>query len=240
MKIIASVTLLLLTASATWATEIRSYDLRLQTYADGSGQAVVIVRLEGSGAGPVAIPLGFAAVADLQLTEGPAGTLLVSESVNGQTLVRALLPEGAPATSTIGIAFTVKQAFVVATLGPGERSPLPAGSRMFRHAFVNSQLAPIKSYRVDVIFTDGMRVHAIREALPKLRKTEAGPRVLLGNIDGKPGATLQVDRVLQGDSASMQLELVSQSRSALWLIVGVVLSLLYLVYFRDLVASRRG
>jgi hypothetical protein len=83
-----------------------------------------------------------------------------------------------------------------------------------------------------------MRAHAIREALPKLGKKEATPRVRLATIDSRNGARLQVARLLQGESASMQLELVPQKKSLGWLMAGLVLSILYLVSFRDLVAKK--
>jgi len=229
---------LLLFASAASAAEIRSYAVRIEAHPDGSGSVSAVVQIESATPGAIAIPLGFATVADLRMIEGPAGTVLSASAANGQSLVQAVVPGGAPAALTIAFAFTTKDVFLPVAPASGEKSTLPEGSRVLRHAVMNSQPAPIRSYKAEAVFPEGLRAHAVREALPRLRKAEAGPRVLLDDIDGKTGARLQVDRLLQGESASMQVELVPQGRSVAWLIAGLVLSLAYLVYFRDLVARR--
>jgi hypothetical protein len=238
MRPLALGLVLLLFASVAGAAEIRSYTVRIQVHDDGSGSVSAVVKIESAMPGAIAIPIGFAKVTDLRLTQGPAGMDIVVTAANGQTLVQAVLPGGVPPALTLAFGFSVQDVFLPVTPGPGERSTLPEGSRVFRHALLNSQQAPIRSYTAEVMFPDGLRAHAIREALPKLRKSEVGPRVQLDDINATPGARLQVDRLAQGDSASMQIELVPQSRSVAWLIAGLVLSLAYLVYFKDLVARR--
>ncbi len=230
---------LLATASGARALEIRSCHVRLDVAEGGSARGTVSLHLAAVEPGRIAIPLGFADVQGLRLASAmPAGTTLTSVSGNGQTIVLVDLPQGVAPETTLSLAFEVRQAFVVTKLAAGEKSTLPEGSRLLRHALVNSQPATIGSYRAEVLFPDGMRAHAIREALPKLGKKESEPRVRLTAIEGRNGARLQVARLLQGDSASMQLELVPRKRSPGWLIAGLILSVLYLVHFRDLIAKK--
>lgn len=238
MRAAALALVLALAAPVCGAVEITSYDVLLRTSIDGSATAFASVGLEKAVPGPIALPLGFAGATGVKLTEGPAGTLVSAEPLNGQSIVRVVLPDGVPSVVTVGFSFPVPDAFVRQKLGPGEKPTLPGGSRLLSHVFVNSQPVPIADYTARVVFPDGLRAHAIRESLPKLGKSEVGPRVQLGEIDSRPGATIHVDRLLQGESASMKLELVSASRSPGWLIVGALLSILYLIYFRDLVARR--
>jgi hypothetical protein len=216
------------------AVEISSYDVTVRVAEDGFGKGVATVRLENAAPGPVAIPLGFTDVANVQLAAGPEGTTLSASPLNGHTLVGITLPEGTPGAVEVGFTFSAAKLF-----GDGdEQKPLPRGNKLLRLTCLNSQPMPIANYSARVVFPDGMRAHAIREALPKLGKSEAGPRVQLSAVDSKPGARIHVDRLLQGQSASMQIELVDDARSPGWLIAGLVLSVLYLVYFRDLVSPR--
>lgn len=229
--------LLLLPAAQAFAVEIRSLELRVQTDDQGSGRATALVQIEGAGAGSVVVPTGFPATSGLRLTQGPAGTTLVAQPHNGQTLVRIALPEGVPAQTSIGFELEVTGFFQRPTPKPGEpETTRPTGRRFFRHALLNTEPTSIGSYRIEVLLPDGVRAHAIRESLPRPRQGEAGPRAQLDGIDGRPGVWLQVDRLLQGETAVLHVELVPRSRSLVWLLAGVALSLLYLVKFRDLVA----
>jgi hypothetical protein len=229
--------ILLLAANADAAT-IRSYTTRLQIHDDGTAQAVITVAISGATPGPLSLPVGFADVVQPALGPAPAGTVLEVRPAGAQSVARVTLPDGTGPDVTIELGFVVTEAFQRTTPAAGEKSTLPAGARLFRQVFVNTQEAPIGDYRFEVLFPDGARAHAVREALPKLKKTEVGPRVRLASIEGKAGARLQISRLLQGDSASMLIELVPQSRSYGWLIVGLVLAVLYLVKFRDQVSSR--
>ncbi|HNX50387.1 MAG TPA: hypothetical protein PKL08_09495 [Thermoanaerobaculaceae bacterium] len=229
--------LLMLPAAQVGAVEIRSLALRVQTNENGSGRATAVVQIEGAEAGSVVVPTGFPAASNFRLTQAPAGTTLAAQPHNGQTLVRIALPEGASARTSIGFELDVTGVFQRPTPKSGEpEASRPNGRLIFRHALLNTEPATIGTYRFEMLLPDGTRAHAIREALPKLRQAEAGPRAQLDGIDGQPGVWLQVDRLVQGETAVVQVELVPRSRSLAWLLIGVALSLLYLVKFRDLIA----
>lgn len=219
------------------AAEIASYDLTLRVSADGTARGQLLVRLEGVTAGSVPIPLGFGEVKDAALVLGPHGTALSVAPLNGHSVVTVTLPEGTPSPAEIGLDFGAANLFA-APGKPGSKGALPRGSRMLGVTLMNSQPATIGAYEARVVFPDGMRAHAVREALPKLAASEPGPRVQLCAVDGKPGARIHVARLLQGETAAMKIELVESGRSPGWLIAGVLLSVLYLVYFRDLVSPR--
>jgi hypothetical protein len=112
---------------------------------------------------------------------------------------------------------------------------MPRESRILKYAFVNSQDALIRDFRMLVALPEGSRFQAIREQLPKQTRTEAEPRVRLGGEGGRQNALLRLADLDQGDDTSMTLEVVPNRRSPLWLAFGTVLSALYLFKFRDLV-----
>ena len=230
---------LLFLAASLGATDIKSYRVRLDTAADGTGKGTAEVVLTRCAPGRLNLPLGFKTVTGLRLEDGPPRLGLTQGPSNGQVLVHADLPEGVPAVTTIRLAFTVPAAFVAIEPGPGEKSPFPAGSRLFRHALVATQEGVIGLYRFELLLPEGTRVQAIREQLPKIGRTETGPRVRLGKVDGRQNGVLQMTAMKQGDDTSMALELVPERKSWGWLAAGLALCAFYLFHFRDLVRSEK-
>lgn len=238
MRALRLVILLWLSTVFAMAAEIQSYSVRLQATDDHAGEAMVAVALTGCAPGTLALPLAFSAPENLRLVEAPPGVRLELGPRNGMTLLRFHFPEGMPSQATLRFSFSLSQVFLETRLAPGEKSTLPAGSRIFRHAFVNTQESPIGIYRLEFLFPEGLRAQAIREQLPRPKKSEVGPRVLLTKLEHRQAAILQFAGLHQGDDTSMALELVPSQRSLGWLIVGLLLGGLYLVKFKDLVAKK--
>ncbi len=239
MRALRLLMLLLLASTLPGATDIQSYLVRLRASENGSGQAMATVVLTGCTPGRLDLPLGFPTAGELRLLEPVSGVQMEQISHRGISILRFMLPEGFPPQATLRFSFTVREVFQPIKSAPGEKATLPAGSRLFRHAFVNTQEAPIGTYRLELLFSEGTMAQAIREQLPKPTKSEVGPRVLLCKLEGHQAAVLQYSQVDQGDDTSMVLELVPARKSLAWLIVGLLLSGVYLYYFRDLVAPRR-
>lgn len=229
----------LLAAAALGATDIAAYRVRLDTAADGTGKGSAEVVLTRCTPGRINLPLGFANPADLRLESGPPQATLAKGPTQGQTLLHLDLPPGVVGEATVRFSFSVPMAFSTPTPGPGEKSPFPAGSHLFRHALVATQEGVLGGYRFEVLFPPGTRAQSIREQLPKPGKAEVGPRVRLGKTEGRQGAVLQMGAMRQGDDTSMALELVPERKSWGWLAVGLALCALYLFHFRDLVAPAR-
>jgi hypothetical protein len=232
--------LLMLPAALSAATRVESYAVQLHATPEGSGQGMVALSLTDCAPGLLVVPLGFSAPEDLRIEEAPTGVRLEPGPRNGMTSLHFHFPEGMPAKATLRFSFTVKQVFQVLQLAPGEKSTLPKGSRIFRHAFVNTQETPIGLYRLELLFPEGFMAQAIREQLPKPKKHEAGPRVLLSKTADHQAASLQFTDLRQGDDTSMALELVPTQRSVGWLLAGLLLGGIYLFKFKDLVAEGRS
>ncbi len=224
--------------AAAGATRVESYELRLTLSADGSGRAAATVHLVGCTAGSLLLPLGLPGANDLRLLDAPPGTAVDVVPAGGQANLRISLPEGVPESASLRVELPVAGLLVrQAAASESDGSTAMLDRWTLRHALLATQPESIDRYRVEVVFPPGMRAHALRDALPRLRKGESLPRAGLTAIDGHPGAQLAVDRLVQGETAALQLELVRSERSPAWWIVGLVLSLVYLVRFRDLVAK---
>lgn len=230
--------LLSLLCTAGLATELRTYDVRLDALPDGTARATVRLSLSQCTPGRILIPLGFKGTEGLTVDQAPPGARVLGAHTNGQATVALELPTGTPGDSVVEFSFPVSRPFAASEPAPGQKATLPAGSRVLRHAFVNTQEAPIGTYRLEVRFPEGHRAHRVVEALPKLGKGEAGPRARLDRFEGREGVVLQAGPLKQGDDASLVVEVVPSRRSWIWLAVGLVLSALYLFRFRDLVTSR--
>jgi hypothetical protein len=138
--------------------------------------------------------------------------------------------------AVVELGFDIPQAFSYTESGKGSGV---VKTRFVKHAFVNTQEAEVGEYRFEVLLPAGTMVQAIREQLPKPGKSESEPRVRLGKIDGCQSATLQFKKVKQGDDTSMSVEIVNTRKSFVWLVAGLLLGGLYLVYFhRDYFAPK--
>ena len=166
----------------------------------------------------------------LQALQEGGGRAVATVALVGCTPGSLVLPLGFP--SPEGLRLEESQ------LAPGEKSLLPKGSRLFRHAFVNTQEALIGTYRLEFLFPEGLMAQAIREQLPKPKKSEVMPRVLLSKSAGFQAAVVQFSDLRQGDDTSMTLELVPNRRSLGWLWAGLLMAGLYLFKFRDLIAKK--
>jgi hypothetical protein len=221
-----------------WATDIPTYHLRLKATGKDEGRALATVVVGNCPAGTLNLPLGFSTLEELKLEEAPPGVTLELGLRDTITSLHFHLSNAITNPVTLSFSFLVKPIFQPLKTLPGEKATLPAGSRLFRHAFVNTQEVPIGAYRIQFLFPDGMIAQAIREQLPKPEKQEVGPRVILSAIEGRQAATLTYANVHQGDDTSMVLELVPARRSFGWLIAGLLLGGLYLFKFKDLVAKK--
>ncbi len=237
MKTLRLLALLLMSTGLALAADLQNYTIRLQAQRDGSGQGLATLQVKDLAAGTLSLPLGFAAAEELHLEGAPAGVRLEASPHNGMTALKLQIPQELPGRTTLRWSFRLKQVFQNTQPKPGEKSTLPAGSRLFRHAFVNTQEDVLGAYRLEFLLPEGFMFQTIREQLPKLAKSEVEPRVRLDKLDGCQSATLQCSKLMQGDGLSMVLEVVPVRKSWAWLVAGLTLAGLYLYYFRDLVAA---
>jgi hypothetical protein len=239
MKKTLAFALLAMCPGLAGAAEIREYTTRLDVDAAGAGRAASTFVIAGTPSETLDVPMSHRSFANVRITDAAEGLRVEPPAAGGATL-RVTLPPAAAATSRLSITFDVPEAFdPPPDPAAAEKPTTPLESRTLRCAFVNTQSTVIKDFSFLVVLPEGSRFQAIREQLPKQKKSEAEPRVRLGGENGRQCALLRIASLRQGDATSMQLESVPNRRSLLWLLVGLILSTLYLVRFRDLVARKR-
>ncbi len=238
MKRILAFALMACAFGSANALEIKAYDTRLDVAPDGLAQADATLQLAGCEAGRFKLPTGFTGIENLQVKDAPAGVALKLVASKEQSTFEVELPDNVPGEAKISFAFQVPGVLYEPKPEEGQKSTFPAGTRLLRHAFVNTQSTAISKYSVQVRLPQETLVHAIREQLPKNKRKEFTPRVELNRFDGLQGARLQMAGLKQGDRTSMELEVVPEGRSFGWLLGGLVLCIGYLVTFRDLVTGK--
>ena len=226
-----------LACASAGAVEIRRHETRIDVGPDGAASATTSLVLEGAAPGRLRVPLGGAKVEEPRLVEAPTGTTMAAGGDADAAWIEFGLPEGVPAAPKL--AFTYRSAGMLFTPvpEPGQKATLPEGSRLLRHRFVNTQEARIGHYAVTVRFPEAAIAHRINEQLPRVGRKEFVPRVELDRFEGRQGARLQASGLRQGDRTSMELEIVGERRSLVWLLLLVPLAGWYLFAFRDLVAK---
>lgn len=210
---------LVLLAMPSAAAEIREYTLRAQIDESGTARAVLVV-VGVPAAGELVVPVPWGDVQALRLTEAPAGTAVRAERSNGHTRV-VFIGQESPNAVRIVAEFTMAEVLPVAAGG---------GRRPLRHTLQHLDPAPIGVYVAEVVFPSGWRGHAVRAG---------GPRLRLTTVAGAAGARFEATNVRQGETVTWQVELARRQRSWLWWLVGVSLSLAYLVRFRDMVSGAK-
>ena len=236
---VLAVLALVLVPGLSNSAEITSVMTRVDVKADGSGTATTEFVVTGAASEAIDIPLSSLGGANLRLGEAPEGLKIEAPKAKAVAF-RVTLPPVA-GSSKFTVRFDVPEAFAKPEdPAAGAKLTMPKESRTLRVQFLNAQATPVKDLDILVTLPEGYRVQAVREALPKLKKTEVEPRVRLGAADGRQNALLQMMNLKQGDSLSMQIEAVPNRRSLLWLAAGIVLSGLYLYQFRDLVAEKKA
>ncbi|HRZ02248.1 MAG TPA: hypothetical protein P5024_11880 [Burkholderiaceae bacterium] len=242
MRLLIAAFTLSAAACAAEAVQIKSYEGRIDVAAQGASQARILLQIEDAAPGTLLVPLAPALKPEgaVKLDSAPLGTTVKVVTVGERPHLALEIPEAAAGRVALQLSFPVKKVLTEPKARSSGKKTLPENSLLLNHAFVHTQPYTIDAYRMAVVLPEGARVHIVREALPKARRSEIEPRVGLDGRDGRQGALLQLGDIKQGDSASMSLEVVPDHRSLTWLIVGLALVGAYLYGFRHLVLKPRS
>lgn len=242
MKRLLTLAILGALAGSAGAVEIKTYQANLDVAAEGPSRARIELQLSDVKPGALLIPMApsLKPTGEIAVISAPVGTQTRVVTVGERPHLEAVFPEGSSAEIPLVVEFPVKSPLLTPKPRSSGKKILPDGSLLLDHNFVNTQPYSIGSYRLGVSLPPETRVHSVREELPKPKRSEIEPRVGLDGKDGRQGAVLQLSGMKQGDRTSMSLEVVPDHRSLTWLLVGLGLSIAYLVGFRSLVTKPKS
>lgn len=217
---------------------VRLYDVRMEQEAGGAAAVHARIDLAGVKPGTLDVPLAaWGDIADFKLDAAPLEVRAVPVSKGSSPRLTLTVPADAPDAFPIELSFR--------TPAP-KAAPSKAGAggeakyAQISHRIFNATQTPVERYRLRVVLPEGTIVHQTLEAAPKTKAKETTPRVQLVGEDGRQGAVLQIPDLKFGDSASMRIEFGREQKSWNVLWIGLALSLLYLVFFRDVLRTPAG
>ena len=209
------------------APKIASYDQKVLVAKDGAGEVTAVVEMKGLSEGTVAIPLLSGGIKDFRI-EGLPPHCKATPVLKGDAPPHVLLAiAGAgPGTAKVTMSFGIQAA---------KKDPK---SRKYElsHQFVNAGSAVIEKYRYTVCLPPGDAFHSVVSVEPKA-KSGGGADVHFDKAKSLHAGILEYKSMKIGDRVGMRVLAEPEGKSPLWIVLGAIISGLYLFSFRDIVAN---
>ncbi|MEI7482707.1 MAG: hypothetical protein WCK75_10220 [Elusimicrobiota bacterium] len=201
---------------------------------DGSALVRSVATVGKPGPGPLMLPFSYKAAEELRVTLGEKGAVVPArlEEIEGVKYLRleagAQDLRGAELTAT----FRVPGYLDWKKAGPGEY-----GYYKWKSQYFNTTRRPIDSVTLEIILPPGFIAAAFGKSVPAPAKEEALPPYSVKNMDGRSHLFMRAEVLTIGKACSLEYSFAARKRS-LWLPLAAALAaLLYLVFFKDLVAG---
>ena len=230
-------------AAAPKAPGIKLYDQTMVVARDGSSEVTGKIQLTGVATGTLEVPFApWGDITDFKLsgaeTKGSPNTKAANPRLS--LVLPADTPDAVEVQFVFKIAAPKPPSPAKDAKGREEAKAPEPNYRFVSHRFMNGTNLLIERYRLEAWLPAGEVVHTVPEAQPKAAAKDTTPRVRLIGKDGRQGAVLEVGNLRFGSTTSMRLETEAATRSWTLVWIGLVLSLLYLVFFRDIIHKREA
>ncbi len=194
-----------------------------------SGDATFTTRIDIVGGLPARILLPFGGGVAEDLTVRPSkGVDVTLVDVAGTLAVELRLDTAGKSLRTLTVQYTLPR------LHDWSAPPEAWGNRKVSHEIVHTQHLRIDRYELRMILPDGFRVNQVLGTIPAFDSKKASELPFeLVEIDGRAAVELVALELVLGDRVGLKLEAKSDRRGAFVWMAGVVISLLYLIFFRD-------
>ncbi len=196
---------------------------------DLSGDAVVTTRIELAGEAPARwwLPFGHEVAEDLAV-EPREGVAVAAVEVAGSGALELRTAASRGSLRSLTVRFTLPRLY------DWSAPPEAFGNRRVAHQLVHTQPLEIDRYRLRMILPAGFRVNEVLRTTPPFNPKKASELPFeLGEEHGRATVALVVDGLVLGDRVGLELEVKSARRSATLWIAGLLVSVLYLLFFRD-------
>ncbi len=224
-------------ASAQLAEAVQVALYEEEVSLDLSGDVVVTTRIELAGEAPARwwLPFGHEVAEDLSVRpEDGIEVAAVEVASTGALELRSHPSRGSLRSLTVR--------YTLPRLHDWSAPPEAFGNRRVGHQLVQTQPLAIDRYRLRMILPEGFRVNDVLETTPPFNPKKASELPFeLGEEHGRATVELVAHDLVLGDRVGLKLEAKSSKRSDAPWIAGLVVCLLYLVFFRDVLRpSKEG
>jgi hypothetical protein len=188
------------------------------------------ITLEGLQVAELLLPLNYNG--KIENFSYQAGTAQIEIITQGSINYARLTTEG-ELPETIKLAFTAPQYFSWDEAGPKD-----FGNFEVEFDFVNSSLYPIKAVAGEVVLTEGYVVHNIVSSFPKVSKNDANTPYRVQKHNDKHSLSMTGKDLGFGQRVTVKINIRKESKSIIIAIVALLASILYLIFFRDVLHTK--
>lgn len=213
-------------------TRIAVCNERLAIQEDGSAQVTTALIVTDSSAELLAYPMMFGKQEGLQvLPESVSHEYQLVDEEND----RWVLSLTAPGVDTVTLSYTVPN-----VLNWDEAGPFQFNSYKWGYSFSNWSNSTIDIYQMDILLPQGWNYHRVLKSMPEMDEKETFPPYNFLKDENRDAHLLLIGEDLKlGDECSVSFVFKPVTASTSMIMIGIVLCILYLWYFRFLLVKAK-
>jgi|GEM_PF-1665667 len=219
-----------------------SYEEILFVGSDGSGKVEITAVLGQGGQGDLLLPFDFLDGTDFSVLSGPAAFVpgdgsrsAPTTTVLGYRMLHLETETAAASGDTIRITASVPDWY------SADDADRPYGEYFLQRNFANTSRFVMRSLRVGVVLPPGMLVHSVEKVVPAYDpKKNPSPPFDIYSVADRTAAALTVKDLAPAKAVRLDLNIRPKRRGLIPLVAGLVLAVLYLVFFRDVLGKRKA
>lgn len=135
--------------------------------------------------------------------------------------------------SNYQIGFTIKDFFNLERKDAGE-----FGDYSFKYRFINTSLPQLKDFESKIVLPPGFVIVSVDETIPKQTEDNPVSPFQLGRNGSGNSITLKPQKFKLGEHVFVKMDIKRDEKSIATFIVFGLMGLLYLFFFRDLIANK--
>jgi hypothetical protein len=213
---------------------------RITIGSDGNAGVKVLAVLGKGGSGDLLLPFAFEEGLDFAILSGPvvfsrnaAGAPEPLREVLGHRMLNLITTPMAAAGDTVLVAASVPGWF------DQKEAREEYGEFSLGRTYLNTTRFLVKKFTLGLELPPGMLVHTVTKVVPGYDpKISPEPPYQIGRSADRGWAILKQDNLAPAAGCGLDLHIRPARRGPVPLIAGVVLALLYLVFFRDVLKAK--
>jgi hypothetical protein len=142
---------------------------------------------------------------------------------------------GQKSESKYQISFKVKDFFGLDKKDAGE-----FGDYAFKYRFINTSLPQLKDFESKIVLPPGFVIVSVDETIPKQTEDNPVSPFQLGRNGSGNSITLKPQKFKLGEHVFVKMDIKRDEKSFATLIIFSILGLLYLFFFKDLIANKKN
>ncbi len=211
------------------------YEEKVIVGPDGDARVEIFAVVGRGGVHDLLLPFEFDRGTDFSIPSGPAefrrdenGLSAPTIMVLGHRMLNLQCTATAMPGDTVRVAASVPEWFT-----PDE-AKRPYGEMYVERRFVNFSSFVLRDPRVSVVLPEGMLVHSIEKVVPAYDpKKNPQPPFTVSRLGNRGAASLAVEQLAPAETVELGVNVRPARRGLIPLIGGLVLAILYLIFFRD-------